>query len=329
MKTVTMISALLLLLSGCSSDSIFEGISDDNTRDAVIEEAALALDDQDYAGAVSLLAELYTTTSPDPRVSSLLSSAYMGKAGVDFVGLIEYAGQQDRESFDMVSHSLSLFPAPERTKDNESRCNAQTRDVLVRLDEGGDYEGALAVDGACVGSLIDDLETAQYILDVLLRSGRYSDDDEIQLGLASAAHFVYLLGEKVGTALNRTLVLDEELRIPGLVPAPINRKAYQYYAEEQLSSERYRWDSLVEGDFAVETAGPGSLSPYQRDLLDVLAAVRAFDRAAEGPSDVRDALAEFLDFALMMPTTGIDEDAITSVMTTSGVYSLVNGIAVQ
>ena len=50
MKTVTMVSALLLLLSGCSSDSIFEGISDDNTDDAVIEEAALALDDEDYDG---------------------------------------------------------------------------------------------------------------------------------------------------------------------------------------------------------------------------------------------------------------------------------------
>lgn len=327
MKTVTMISALLLLLSGCSSDSIFEGISDDNTRDAVIEEAALALDGEDYAEAIVLLTELYTTTSPDSRVTRLLSSAYMGKAGVNFVGLIEYSGEQDRESFNMVSHSLSLFPAPERTRDNQSQCSAQTREVLVQLDPGGDFKGALGIDGACIGDLIDDLETAQYILGVQIRSGRYSEDDEIQLGLASAVHFVYLLGEKVGTALNRSLDLDEELRIPGLVPVPINREAYRYYADDQPSTERYPWNSLVAGDFAVETAGPGSLNPYQQDMLDVLAAVQAFDRAAGEPSDVGGALADFLDFALMMPTTGIDENAIISIMNTSGVYELVKKIA--
>ena len=181
----------------------------------------------------------------------------MGKAGVNFVGLIEYSGEQDRESFNMVSHSLSLFPAPERTRDNQSQCSAQTREVLVQLDPGGDFKGALGIDGACIGDLIDDLETAQYILGVQIRSGRYSEDDEIQLGLASAVHFVYLLGEKVGTALNRSLDLDEELRIPGLVPVP----SPGHTGNATISPHRaYPWTASCRG-FRRGDGRAGSLNP--------------------------------------------------------------------
>ena len=331
MKAFTTILALLLLLSGCSNDSAFEGISDDSGRKAVIEEAAIALDDLDYTSAINLLTEIYTTTSPDPRVSRLLSSAYMGKAGVDFVNLIFFAGLEERENFDMVAEILDLYPAPELEDDDEkSKCDAESRTVLVfvdKYDRNYDlYKDALFIDGYCAGELIENLESAQYILDVLIRANRHSDDDEIQLGVASAAHFILFTGNRVADAMNYTLTQDPENWDPGMIPVPINKTAYQYYINYS-SGILYRWSSVDESDFG--PYDPQSLNPYQEDLINVLNAIRAFDRAAPEQNDVRDTLEDFLAFALMMPTTGIDENTIVSIMTTSGVYDLVNSFSAE
>ena len=331
MKAFTTILALLLLLSGCSNDSAFEGISDDSGRKAVIEEAAIALDDLDYTSAINLLTEIYTTTSPDPRVSRLLSSAYMGKAGVDFVNLIFFAGLEERENFDMVAEILDLYPAPELEDDDEkSKCDTESRTVLVfvdKYDRNYDvYKDALFIDGYCAGELIENLESAQYILDILIRANRHSDDDEIQLGVASAAHFILFTGNRVADAMNYTLTQDPDDQDPGMIPVPINKTAYQYYINYS-SGILYRWSSVDESDFG--PYDPQSLNPYQEDLINVLNAIRAFDRAAPEQNDVRDTLEDFLAFALMMPTTGIDENTIVSIMTTSGVYDLVNSFSAE
>lgn len=330
MKGITTILALLLLLSGCSNDSAFEGISDDSSSKAVIEEAAIALDDLDYTSAINLLTEIYTTTSPDPRVSRLLSSAYMGKAGVDFVSLIDFAGLEERENFDMVAEILDLYPAPELEDDDTSKCDAESRTVLVFVDEYDrnydQYKDALFIDGYCAGDLIEDLEAAQYVLDILIRANRHSDDDEIQLGVASAAHFILFTGNRVADAMNYTLTQDPENWDPGMIPVPINKTAYQYYINYS-SGILYRWSSVDESDFG--PYDPQSLNPYQEDLIDVLNAIRAFDRATPEQNDVRDTLEDFLALTLMMPTTGIDESTIISTMTTSGVYDLVNSFSAE
>lgn len=330
MKGITTILALLLLLSGCSNDSAFEGISDDSSSKAVIEEAAIALDDLDYTSAINLLTEIYTTTSPDPRVSRLLSSAYMGKAGVDFVSLIDFARLEERENFDMVAEILDLYPAPELEDDDTSKCDAESRTVLIFVDEYDrnydQYKDALFIDGYCAGDLIEDLEAAQYVLDILIRANRHSDDDEIQLGVASAAHFILFTGNRVADAMNYTLTQDPENRDPGMIPVPINKTAYQYYINYS-SGILYRWSSVDESDFG--PYDPQSLNPYQEDLIDVLNAIRAFDRATPEQNDVRDTLEDFLALTLMMPTTGIDESTIISTMTTSGVYDLVNSFSAE
>ncbi len=338
MKTTITMLVLFLFLSGCSNDSAFEGIADDSCRDAVIEDAAIALDDQDYASAAQLLAEIYTTTSPDPRVSRLLSSAYMGRAGVDFVRLIDFSGQDEQESFDMVAESLflDLAPVPE-DDDDERSCSIEDRTVLVLLDESdrfyADYPDALFIDGQCMGDLIDSLEEAQYILDVLIRENSHTPDDEIQLGVASAAHFIFYTGNKVADGLNRTLTLpDPEDHEPGIIPVPINKDAYLYYINFN-GGIQYSWSSIDAGDFGDETTDDLiSINTYQGDLIDVYRAVQAFDRATPEQNDIRDALQDFLAFSLGMEGATISEfseNDIISTMTTAGVYNLVNSFSAE
>jgi len=254
----------------------------------------------------------------------------MGKAGVDFVNLIFFAGLEERENFDMVAEILDLYPAPELEDDDTSKCDAESRTVLVFVDEYDRnydlYKDALFIDGYCAGELIENLESAQYILDILIRANRHSDDDEIQLGVASAAHFILFTGNRVADAMNYTLTQDPENWDPGMIPVPINKTAYQYYINYS-SGILYRWSSVDESDFG--PYDPQSLNPYQEDLINVLNAIRAFDRAAPEQNDVRDTLEDFLAFALMMPTTGIDENTIVSIMTTSGVYDLVNSFSAE
>lgn len=338
MKTTTTMLVLLLFLSGCSNDSAFEGIADDSGRKAVIEEAAIALDDQDYATAVQLLTEVYTTTSPDPRVSRLLSSAYMGRAGFDFVSLIEYPAQKERENFDMVADSLllALAPVPKDDKDKSS-CSMADRAVLVLLDESdrfyADYPHAQFIDGRCIGDLIGSLEEARYILDVLIRANRHAPDDEILLGVASAVHFIFYTGNKVADGLNRTLSFpDPEKHEPGIVPVPINKEAYLYYINF-YGGIQYSWSSVDEGDFRDETTDDiTEANTYQEDLIDVYRAVQAFRRATPEQNDVRDALQDFLACTLGRQGATIDEFGeidIISTMTTAGVFNLVNSFSAE
>ncbi len=338
MKTITTMLVLFLFLSGCSNDSTFEGISDDSSHDAIIEEAAIALDDQDYATTVLLLTEVYNTTSPDPRVSRLLSSAYMGRAGVDFVSLIRYSGLVEQGDFDMVQESLSLFPAPiPEDNNNESMCTAEDRTVLIFLDEtdpdNAEYLNAQFIDGHCMGDLIDNLEEAQYVLRVLKDTNRHTLDDEIQLGVASATHFVYYTGTRVADGLNKSLAnQDPEKHVPGLVPVPINTEAYRYYREERFSFDQNTLSMLKGEAFREENLGLLLLNTYQRDLIDVYDAVQAFDRATPEQNDVRDALQDFL--ACVLDREGatiseLDENDIISTMTTAGVHNLAISLSAE
>ncbi len=335
MKTTTTMLVLLLFLSGCSNDSAFEGIADDSGRKAVIEEAAMALDDEDYASAIQMLTEIYTTTSPDPRVSRLLSSAYMGWAGVDFVRLIEFSGQEEREDFEMVASSLSLSPVS--SLDNMSTCSIADRTVMIMLNESNpdneDYLGAQFIDGHCIGGLLEGLERAQYILNILINANRHSLDDEIQLGVASAAHFVFYIGNRVADALNRTLVKsDPEDRLPGLVPIPINKDAYRFYTAEKFSNDQSLLSVMEEEDFREEHLGLLSLNTYQEDLINVYYAVRAFERATPEQNDVRDTLQDFLACTLNLsdtPASEIDVNDIISTMNTTGVFNLVSGLSAK
>ncbi len=106
------LSALLLCLvsMGCGDSNIFEDMANDNTREAKLEEAQIALDKADYTKAIEIFLDLcgldpanptsnFDNRTCDNSTISLLASAYMGKAGIDLINIIENTdnstGQQD------------------------------------------------------------------------------------------------------------------------------------------------------------------------------------------------------------------------------------------
>lgn len=96
------LSALLLglVFMGCGDSNIFDSMADDSTSEAKLEEAQIALDKGDYSTAVDILLGLCGLSAEDPASGaqtcdndtiSLLASAYIGRAGLDLIELIESA----------------------------------------------------------------------------------------------------------------------------------------------------------------------------------------------------------------------------------------------
>ncbi|MCL0067155.1 hypothetical protein M1N54_04685 [Thermodesulfovibrionales bacterium] len=103
--TILIIAAFLL--TGCGN--ALEWAADDDSREARLETARMALDDRNYAEARHILYELNNRYPNDPEVSELLSNAYAGKAGLDtfaLLGVIDDFGVEVKGSIDMVGRVL-------------------------------------------------------------------------------------------------------------------------------------------------------------------------------------------------------------------------------
>ena len=79
---------VIFTLTGCD-DSVFESIADDDSYEARIEEARIAIDDTNYAGARALLLALNADFPNTAEVLRLLANAYAGLAGLDTFNLLE------------------------------------------------------------------------------------------------------------------------------------------------------------------------------------------------------------------------------------------------
>lgn len=196
---------LFIFLAACSNDSLFEGISESSSYDARIEDASIALDSSDYDKAISDLAVIYDTTSLNPEVGRLLSSAYMGKAWVDLTYFIVNSTSTGINPFDAIASALS---SP----------NIAT----------GTVEGATSryIEKEQVGDLIENINNARSILYTFHRKNLATDDDTIKLGIASSIHFIMYVGDKTDSAgfLGGSINL--------LIP--INKRAYRYYQLQNL-----------------------------------------------------------------------------------------------
>jgi len=76
---------LTVFFIGCSGNAL-EFMADDNSKEAKLEEAMIALNDEDFDKAVSILEDMDPN---DPDVKKYLSNAYSGQAGLDTFSLIE------------------------------------------------------------------------------------------------------------------------------------------------------------------------------------------------------------------------------------------------
>lgn len=321
MRVYLLAGLCVLLVSACSNDSLFEGISENSGRNAKIEEASRALDRRNYDSVIFDMAPIYTTTALDARVGRLLASAYMGKAGIDstlFLGNLSTT-QTAIASFDVLA---SMF-SPKHLEDN-----------LTTID-GQRYLDGKAVAGVTEDGketyevhLLGDTASAIASLQMLVDHDRATYDDIIQLGIASSARFILYLGNKTAVALNMTFDnYDPKRHEYGKVPVPINTKAYAYYRESQTSDRKYYWSRIDAGDYGEQdTSGAATL--FQKDLMNVRNAVYAFSETY-GRNDIAVALDSFLRAALGAdPNEEITDDLILE-YGTEGIFTFVSRLAAQ
>jgi len=96
---------VIFALTGCDGN-VFEGFSDDDSYEARIDEAQIALDDADYSRALSILLALRADFPNKSEVLRYLSNAYAGLAGLDTFNLLktidQLEEQNDEGDIDMV-----------------------------------------------------------------------------------------------------------------------------------------------------------------------------------------------------------------------------------
>lgn len=169
------------LFAGCGN--VLEWAADDESYEAKLEEARMALDKEDYEGAKSILEGM---DSYDPTVAQYLSNAYAGMAGLDTFTLLETIdafAEGQAGSIDMVGKVL------------------------------GDEEGALtAVE---IDEKISDLTNAIDALENLEKIVDLTDEQEVQLGLLSlnraALTIADIISEDKGVAgVDADVTLTEE-----------------------------------------------------------------------------------------------------------------------
>lgn len=155
------------LFSGCSGN-VFEGVSDDDSDDAKLEEARMALDDGEYSKAAQLLNDLLDGNPTDPQALVYLSHAYAGLAGLDTLDLLTIIDELDESgdsgSIDMVG--------------------------LVLGDEDGDITAA-EVDAKLqhLNDAIDNLEQIE------ANGGSLSDDETVQRGVLAVVRTAMVLAD--------------------------------------------------------------------------------------------------------------------------------------
>jgi hypothetical protein len=177
--------ALLCVAYGCSGNA-FEGVADDNSKDAKLEEARMALDDANYSRAAELLNDLLDQDPTDSQALIYLSNAYAGMAGLDTLDLLTTIDTLDKNgrsgSIDMVG--------------------------LVLGDAEGDVTATEVADKlAHLNDAIDNLEQIE------ANNGSLSDDDTVQRGVLAVARTAMVIADVIfsdqGATAGDTIRLTE------------------------------------------------------------------------------------------------------------------------
>jgi len=169
MRKILMILSLMLLIAlftvGCD-DSILEGLADDDSFQAKLEEARIALDKGEYARAVELLKALDSSNPGNATVQQYLSNAYAGLAGLDTFNLLTTI-----EALDKSNNSGSI-------------------DMMGLIL--GDSDGVLTE--AQLRAKLQSIENAMNALEGISNP---NNDHKVQLGLLAVAHISLTLGNIV------------------------------------------------------------------------------------------------------------------------------------
>jgi len=172
---------VVALLMGCGEDnSILEGLADDGSRKAQLEESRIAMDKGDYSRALEVLLTLRDKYPGDQTVLQYLSNAYAGLAGLDMLNVLSAIDDLDEAgnsgSIDMIGLVL------------------------------GDSNGLLTED-----ELDQKLEDLTNALEALNSIQGKNTDQLAQGGILAVAHVALTLGEIILQDQNLSaLTLTEE-----------------------------------------------------------------------------------------------------------------------
>lgn len=130
---------------GCGGKGVFESLAEDDTKEAKVETAKMALDDGDYDLAIATMASLCGATNAptcEPELISLYASAYAGKAGLNVFDLISGAGSQSGGS----GSGFTLFSKHFATRSDAASENMHiARDMLAAMPRTADEGLQLAL----------------------------------------------------------------------------------------------------------------------------------------------------------------------------------------
>ncbi|MGD9007851.1 MAG: hypothetical protein PVG41_08010 [Desulfobacteraceae bacterium] len=164
---------------GCSGNA-FEGISDDDSFEARLEEARMNIDDEQYREAINILSDLKAEQPNNEDVTSYLSNAHAGLAGLNTFDLLEVIDDLDEAgnsgSIDMVGLVL------------------------------GDSDGLVVAE-----EVPDKLDNLNEAIDQLNTIEDPTDDQIVQMGLLSVSRIGMTLAKIIFSDTgNTSLTLTEE-----------------------------------------------------------------------------------------------------------------------
>lgn len=279
MRRITYLLLIVILFAfyGCDSNML-GSIANDSSDAAVIEEATIALNDGNYDEAIDLLEGKFDPASPDPEVGRILASAYMGKAGIDLTYIIENSESGGDDSFDSIASALSL----------EVTSQAQAASFVQAKAEASTDPRFIVT--SSVATLLTYLADSQEILNALVdyytdNNITAHDDDVVQLGMASALHFIMQIGYCAGDSRNYN--------------TPVNKYAYQ-----EVFPDDQDWVTLLIALAAYIDSHSDVILSLQEDLSNVYAAVVVLITNNGADDDVAD---EFNDF--MRELLGLSDSA--------------------
>jgi hypothetical protein len=286
MKVYLWGAIILSLLSACSQDSIFEGVSQDSSKDTKIEQARIDLDNSNYDQVISDLSSIYNTTAINPVAAQLLASAYMGKAGVDLTIFVVNSSSSGVDPYNAVSSMISSSS--------------------VTVTKNGRY-----IDKSLMPTILENITNSKKALQVLTEKGKASNNDKIQLGIVSAAHFIMNLGIKTADGLSNARTSFS---------VPINTIAFKLYAENNY------WFLIKPSTFK-ETTSDGTSSSFQDDLKNINDAILVFSEVYPKSNRIKDQLNSFLYSALDVTSDVTVTDDLIMTYTSTGLNNFVQRLA--
>ena len=252
MKKLTyLILPLLLIFSyGCDSN-VMEPVADDSSYAADMEAAKMALDDGNYDKSIRLAGNHYNPDSPDPEAGHILSSAYMGKAGVDLTYIIEYSDNENQEGYDVIATALAHKTTSNMTPQIISAA-AGFELEKIQIDE------PRFIDQNSIADMLNAMDEAKTILQDLAdyfseNNLSPENDDIVKLGMASALDFIMKVSEAVSEITGTN--------------APINKEAYD------LVFSATDANSLLNDLQSYLTLNPGITGVLTDDLINVKNAI--------------------------------------------------------